>query len=136
MAPASTTTTATNPLPRRVRTLLRRLRSSKDVDATKASNKLAAVIETAATTDMLSNGCNKEKTAAQAAMSNGKSNDNTDDGAESAVIKELYDLFELSTEYLQKIMDHFVLEMQKGLDQEGATGESLFFLSRMELGSV
>jgi hexokinase len=47
--------------------------------------------------------------------------------AQTAAVNKVIDSFSVSTERLGKIADQFVLEMEKGLDHQGATSK---FLSR------
>lgn len=43
--------------------------------------------------------------------------------AQAAAVSTVVDRFTVSTERLQKIADQFVVEMEKGLDHQGATGK-------------
>jgi len=43
--------------------------------------------------------------------------------AQAAAVNTVVGRFTVSTERLQKIADQFVVEMEKGLDHQGATGK-------------
>lgn len=45
--------------------------------------------------------------------------------AQSAALKVVVDRFNVSSERLKKISEQFVIEMEKGLDHQGATSKKI-----------